>query len=172
MWGHIYVYRRVYLRLILFIRITQKLRLTMERRCGQYSVTNCRYVGAMFPPSIFEDRCVDLRRWMIDVPTFEDRWSMCRPSKTVDRCEIIDTIVVCELRQGFALQCFHYNSGRARARIRAFDTLLIKIIRLRMRQPRDWRCSCVVCHAMGRKDESCRHFWWTTSAMLQLTLLK
>ena len=34
-------------------------------------------VGAMFPPSIFEDRCVDLRRSMcqlskIDVSTFED----------------------------------------------------------------------------------------------------
>ena len=113
----------------------------MECRCGQYSVTNWRNVGAMFPPSIFEDRCVDLRRsmcrlskigvrrsmcrpsnidvstfevrcvdfrrstcrpskidvstfedrcvdlriWMIDMPTFEDRWSMCRPSKTDDR---------------------------------------------------------------------------------------
>ena len=77
---------------------------TMER---QYSVTNCRsrcwVVGAMFPPSIFEDRradlrksidvdlrrsmcrlskidvsrfgdrCVDLRRLMMDVTTFEDR---------------------------------------------------------------------------------------------------
>ena len=92
--------------------------ITMERRCGQYSVTNCRNVDAMFPPSIFEnrcvdlqrsmyrlskidddgsicrasridDRCVDLRRWMIDVLTFEDRWSLCRPSKTDDRCEIM-----------------------------------------------------------------------------------
>ena len=40
------------------------------------------------------DRYVDLRgsmirRWMIDVPTFEDRWSLCRPSKIDDRCEII-----------------------------------------------------------------------------------
>ena len=31
----------------------------MEHRCRQYLVTNCRNVGAMFPPSIFEDRCVD-----------------------------------------------------------------------------------------------------------------
>ena len=51
----------------------------MERRHGQYSVTNCRnvsvmlVVGAMFPPSIFEDLCVDLRRTMVDVWTFEDR---------------------------------------------------------------------------------------------------
>ena len=27
-------------------------------------------------PSKMDDRCADLRRWMIDVPTFEDRWSM------------------------------------------------------------------------------------------------
>ena len=50
-----------------------------------------RIVGVMFPPSIFEDRCVDFRRSMIDdryrdVSTFEDRCvalrrSMCRPSK-------------------------------------------------------------------------------------------
>ena len=26
---------------------------------------------------------------MINVPTFEDRWSLCRPSKTDDRCEIM-----------------------------------------------------------------------------------
>ena len=25
------------------------------------------------------DRRVDLQRWMIDVLTFEDRWSLCRP---------------------------------------------------------------------------------------------
>ena len=60
-------------------------------------------VSAMFPPSIIEDYCVDLRR------------SMCRRLKIDDRCEImlllaqnIDTIVVCELRRGFALQCFHF----------------------------------------------------------------
>ena len=45
-----------------------------------------RIVGVMFPPSIFEDRCVDFRRSKIDVSTFEDRCvtlrrSMCRPSK-------------------------------------------------------------------------------------------
>ena len=45
-----------------------------------------RIVGVMSPPSIFEDRCVDFRRSMIDVSTFEDRCvalrrSMCRPSK-------------------------------------------------------------------------------------------
>ena len=74
---------------------------------------NCRFDVSAF----------DLRRSMcrlskmikIDVSTFEDRWSLCRPSKTDDRCEImllhllknIDGIVVCELRRGFALQCFH-----------------------------------------------------------------
>ena len=43
----------------------------------------------MCQPSKMDDRCADLRRWMIDVPTFEDRWSLCRPSKTDDRCEIM-----------------------------------------------------------------------------------
>ena len=65
---------------------------TVECRCGQYSVTNCRcdvglsLVSAMFPPSIFEDQCADLRRSMIDVSTFEDRCvdfrSTYRPSET------------------------------------------------------------------------------------------
>ena len=55
-----------------------------------------RIVGVMFPPSIFEDRCVDFRRSKIDVSTFEDqcvtlRRSMCRPSEIdvstfEDRC--------------------------------------------------------------------------------------
>ena len=45
-----------------------------------------RIVGVMFPPSFFEDRCVDFRRSKIDVSTFEGRCvalrrSMCRPSK-------------------------------------------------------------------------------------------
>ena len=41
-----------------------------------------RIVGVMFPPSIFEDRCVDFRRSMIDVSTFEDQCvALCRPSK-------------------------------------------------------------------------------------------
>ena len=42
-----------------------------------------RIVGVMFPPSIFEDRCIDFRRSM---STFEYRCvalrkSMCHPSK-------------------------------------------------------------------------------------------
>ena len=73
---------------------------------------------SMCRPLSIDDRCVNLQRRMIDVPTFEDRWSLCRPSKTDDRCEImllhllktfIDGIDVCELRRGFALQCFHFN---------------------------------------------------------------
>ena len=112
----------------------------------------------MFPPSIFEDRCVDFRRSMhrpskidvtmcrpskinvstfgdrsvdlrrstcrrvdlrrsvIDVSTFEDRCSMCRPSNIDSRCEIrllylLKTLIaVCELRRWFALQCCHYYS--------------------------------------------------------------
>ena len=74
----------------------------MERRCGQYSVTNCPNVGAMLGcwcdvsafdlrrsmcrPSKMDDRCVDLRGSMINVSTFEDQWSMCRPSKIDGRC--------------------------------------------------------------------------------------
>ena len=48
-----------------------------------------RIVGVMFPPSIFEDRCVDFRRSMIDVSKidvspFEDR---CHDVSTFgDRC--------------------------------------------------------------------------------------
>ena len=71
----------------------------------------------MFLPSIFENQCVDFRRSMwrlskIDVSPFEDRWSMCRPSKIDGRCEIrllylLKTLAVCKLRRGFALQCFH-----------------------------------------------------------------
>ena len=72
----------------------------MERRGGQYSVTNCRSDVSAFnlrrsmcrpskiDVSTFEDRCVDFRRSTIDVPTVEDRWR-CRPSKTDDRCEIM-----------------------------------------------------------------------------------
>ena len=52
----------------------------MERRGGQYSVTNCRNVGAMLGRlSKIDDRCADLRRSM----------ALCRPSKTDDRCEIM-----------------------------------------------------------------------------------
>ena len=80
----------------------------MERRGGQYSVTNCRNVGAMLGcrcdvsafnlrrsmcrnvGAMLGCRCdvsaFNLRRSMcrpskIDVSTFEDRRSMCRPSK-------------------------------------------------------------------------------------------
>ena len=48
-----------------------------------------RIVGVMFPPSIFEDRCVDFRRSMrrlskIDVSTFEDRCVALR--RSMSRC--------------------------------------------------------------------------------------
>ena len=86
----------------------------MERRCGQYSVTNCRCdVGlsvrclrlrssnqsSKIDVSSFEDRYVDLRRSMcrpseIDVSTFEDRWLMCRPSKIDVRCVDLRTSMV------------------------------------------------------------------------------
>ena len=47
----------------------------MERRGGQYSVTNCRRdVGLSV-------RCFRLQSSKIDVSTFEGRRSMCRPSK-------------------------------------------------------------------------------------------
>ena len=50
-----------------------------------------RIVGVMFPPSIFEDRCVDFRRSMcrlskIDLSSFEGRVS---PFK--DRCHDVST---------------------------------------------------------------------------------
>ena len=45
----------------------------------------------MFPPSIFEDRCVDLRRSMCrlsknDVSNLRRSMCTCRPSKIDDRC--------------------------------------------------------------------------------------
>ena len=54
---------------------------TMERRCRQYSVANCQCDVSAF----------DFRRSMcqlskIGVTTFEDWWSMCRPSKIDDQC--------------------------------------------------------------------------------------
>ena len=145
-------------------------RYTMERRCGQYSVTNCRcdvYAfnlrrlmcrPSMIDVSTFEDRCVDFRRSMIDVSTFEDRRSMCRLSKIGvstfgDRCvdlrksmidvsiiedrwsmwnyaailaKNIDTIVVCELRRGFALQCFHCASFYVQVEI--FQVLTLRYV--------------------------------------------
>ena len=66
------MYGRVYLRLMLYVQ-RGILGITMERHCGQYSVTNCRNVDAM-------QGC-----WC-DVSTFEDQRSMCRPSKMDDRC--------------------------------------------------------------------------------------
>ena len=58
---------------------------TMGRRCGQYSVTNfgamlgCQCDVSAFDlcwvivALTFDDRCVDLRRSMVGVSTFEDR---------------------------------------------------------------------------------------------------
>ena len=55
---------------------------TFEDRCialrrSAIDVTMCR-------PLKIDDRRVDLRRSVIDVSTFEDRWSMCQPSKIGD----------------------------------------------------------------------------------------
>ena len=73
---------------------------------------------SMYRPSKIDGRCVDLQkstfenRWLmcwsskIDVSTFEHRWSMWNYAAIL--AKNIDTIVVCELRRGFALQCFHY----------------------------------------------------------------
>ena len=41
-------------------------------------------VGVMFPRSIFEGRCVDFQRSMIDVSTFEDRSVALR--RSMSRC--------------------------------------------------------------------------------------
>ena len=67
--------------------LTYRVYLLYDILWRQYSVI----VGAMFMPSIFDDRCVDFRKSMcqlskIDVSTFEDRRLMCRPSKIDDRC--------------------------------------------------------------------------------------
>ena len=71
---------------------------TFEDRCialrrSTINVTMCR--PSKIDVLTFGDRCVDFRRSMvdlrrsvIDVSTFEDRWSMCRPSKIDGRCEI------------------------------------------------------------------------------------
>ena len=97
---------------------------TFGDRCVHLRRSVCRL--SKIDVSTFGDRCVDLRISMIDVSTFEDRWSMCRPSKIDDKCvdlrrsmidvkfmllhllkTLIATIVVCEVRRGFALKCFH-----------------------------------------------------------------
>ena len=129
MWGcsRINVFGRVYLRLLmlnvlLWTILGDEL---FECRCNVSHLRSSKIDVSTFedrrsmcrPLRIDDTRCVDLRRWMIDVPTFEDRWSLYRPSKTDDRCKIMLLhllktlmvyIVVCELRRGFALQCFHY----------------------------------------------------------------
>ena len=56
---------------------------TFEDRHVDLRKSMCRL--SKMDVSTFEDWCVDFRIWMIDMPTFEDRWSMCRPSKTDDR---------------------------------------------------------------------------------------
>ena len=80
--------------------------------------------------SMIDDLCVDLRKSMIDVSTFDDRCvdlrrSMCSltfEDQCVDlqrsmidvklccyTCSKHHTMVVCELRRGFALQSFHFK---------------------------------------------------------------
>ena len=69
---------------------------TFEDRCGDFRRSMYRLSkidDGCHDVSTFEDRCVDLRRSMyrpseIDVLTFEDRSSMCRPSKIDGQCEI------------------------------------------------------------------------------------
>ena len=106
-------YGRVYLRMIL---INNYYNNTMERSCGQYSVTNCRcdvYAfnlrrsmcrPSMMDVSTFEDRCVDFGRSMcrpskIGVSTFGDRCvdlrkSMIDVSIIEDRCVDLRTSMV------------------------------------------------------------------------------
>ena len=64
--------------------------ITMERCCGQYSVTNCRNVGAMLgcqcDVSAFDLRGSMCRPSKIDVSTFDDRCVDLRPAKMDDRC--------------------------------------------------------------------------------------
>ena len=50
-----------------------------------------RIVGVMFLPSIFEDRCVDFRRSMIDVSTFDMSPFEDRVSPFEDRCHDVST---------------------------------------------------------------------------------
>ena len=74
-----------------------------EDRCVHFRRSMCRVLK--IDVSTFEDRCVDLPRSMIDVLTFGDRCVDLRGSKIdVKLCcytsdaQKIDTIVVCELR--------------------------------------------------------------------------
>ena len=69
----------------------------IDDRCVDFRRSMCR-------PSEMD---VDLRRSVIDVPTFEDR---CEIRLLYLLKILILYIAVCELRRGFALQCFHCNS--------------------------------------------------------------
>ena len=71
--------------------------------CRPSKIDN-RYRSIIDVP-IFEDRCADLRKSIIDVLTFDDQSEIIL-LYTLD--QNIDTIVVCELPRGFALQCFHF----------------------------------------------------------------
>ena len=75
------------------MRTTRNLEyITMERRCGQYSVTNCWNVGAML--GCWCDVGLLVRCWVVgamlgcwcDVSAFNLLRSMCRLSKIDDRC--------------------------------------------------------------------------------------
>ena len=60
-----------------------------SRDCAVVDNIRRRIEGVMFPPSIFEDRCVDFRRSMcrlskIDVSPFEDRCVALR--RSMSRC--------------------------------------------------------------------------------------
>ena len=87
--------------------------------------------------------------------TFEDRWSMCRPSNIDSRCEIrllylLKTLIaVCELRRGFALQCCHYysrtsDSARVVALTRAHSHTC-SLLTLGAHAHSEGYCSCRVC---------------------------
>ena len=61
-----------------------QLRLLQGLRSAVVDNIRRRIVGVTFPPSIFEDRCVDFRRSMIDVSTFKDRYVILR--RSMSRC--------------------------------------------------------------------------------------
>ena len=81
------------LNIIYFIHVRTyervSLRLFQGLRSAVVDNIRRRIVGVMFPPSIFEDRCVDFRRSMcrlskIDVSPFEDRCVALR--RSMSRC--------------------------------------------------------------------------------------
>ena len=68
------------------------------------------------------------------MPTFEDRWSLCRPSKTDDRCEIvatlaqnIDGIVVCA--EGLHFSAFIIVMDNASYHVNVFRKYQLKVVR-------------------------------------------